>query len=128
MRGLLAILASSGVLGVFLAHVFTIAAGMAAVYFCLSQRGQAFFQDLSEAMRSRGSLKVAAIELGYNPQQLSTYLNPKQRSFLTRLSEHEPIEREFIKRRAARLGLRVVDEDVAAVLDEAVSRKKQMLK
>ena len=121
-----AVISSS--LAAFVLAVTVIAAALGCGAWSLSPRGREFFDDLSAALKgAHGKLMVAAIELGYSGPELSRYLNPTRPNILTRIAESEVIERELVVRRAARLGLRVIDADVAAVLDEAV-RTKRMAK
>jgi hypothetical protein len=115
-------------LAAFLLAIALVAAAIGGGAWSLSPRGRAFFDDLAAAMKvAHGKLMVAAIELGYSGPELSRYLNPTRPNILTRLAEDEAIERELVVRRAVRLGLRVIDADVAAVLDDAV-RSKRMAK
>lgn len=93
-----------------------------AAHWTPTANAQRMMRDFESAVKNaRGMLKGA---LGYDGPQLSRFVSCEQSSMLARLADDEAVERELIRIRAERYGLRVLDDDMAAVLDEAVTRKR----
>ncbi len=83
-----------------------------------SDNARQMMSDLSAAIvRARRQLKAGADALGMSAAMLSRLLNAQHPSLPAKLADHPDIERELIAIRASRLGLRVVDEDLARAIE-----------
>src|SRR3990167_4227194 len=91
----------------------------------VSERARQMLDDVFEAMRQRGQLKMTAADLGVTQETLSRWRNPEKPSQLTRLADlGEDFERRLIEVRAKRVGLRVVDARLARLLDALDAQEK----
>lgn len=85
-------------------------------------KAQRMMRDFESAVKSaRGMLKGA---LGYDGPQLSRFVSCEQSSMLARLADDEAVERELIRIRAGRHAMRVLDADLAEVLEDALRDKR----
>ena len=91
----------------------------------VSERARQLLEDVFEAMRQRGQLKMTAADLGVTQETLSRWRNPEKPSQLTRLADlGDDFERRLIEVRAKRVGLRVVDARLARLLDALDAQEK----
>jgi hypothetical protein len=89
-----------------------------------SPKGLAALNDLRLAIHQvHGRLKGA---LGFSSAQISNYVSGEQPSLIARLADDEAIERAYVERRAKAHGLRILDADVVAALEEITAQRKRM--
>ncbi len=81
-----------------------------------SDEARQMMADLHDAIiRARRQIKAGT--LGYSHGILSRLLNLQLPNLAAKLADHPDIERELIQLRAARLGLRVIDADLARAIE-----------
>src|SRR5574342_740724 len=85
-----------------------------------SGRAKEVLEAVQSALRETvGADKRAAIEMNTTPAQLSRGLNGRQEALVSKLAAlGERFEAQYIRRRAAKVGLRVIDADLAEIVEE----------
>ena len=90
-----------------------------------SARAQQLLDDVHEALRRRGQLKAAAFDLGVQAVRISRWLRPTSPNILTRLADlGEEFERDFLRIRAERLQLVVIDQRLIDAVDQQRGRRR----